>query len=195
MQVIENCLAHYPPAIVQNPKQLLADLQGFFINRIKTVFQDYSFSHDEIEASLESGVSDIYDSFCSVAALHRFRQKGDRFPLLYEVYKRAKGQISEHKELPFSTALLKENAEKELDNCLVSTQKSLEKALMSHDYDQAYLLIAELQATLFDQVRILADEPELRTNRIALLQRVFALFGKLLDFSKIKTAGRLNTQA
>ncbi len=189
MQVIENCLKHYPMAIVQDQKQLLADLQTFFSNRIKSVFQDYSFSHDEIEASLENGVSDIYDIFCNVEALHRFRQKGDQFPLLYEVYKRAKGQISEHKTLPFSTALLKESAEKDLDNCLVSTKESLDLALRSHDYDQAYLLIAELQpklATLFDQVRILADEPELRTNRIALLQRVFALFGKLLDFSKIK---------
>lgn len=188
MQVIENCLSHYPLAIVQDQKQLLADLQNFFINRIKSVFQDYELSHDEVEASLNNGFTDIYDSFCSVQALHRFRQKGDRFPLLYEVYKRAKGQISEHKSLPFSTALLKESAEKDLDSCLVTTQESLRSALASHDYDRAYLLIAELQpklATLFDQVRILADEPEIRTNRIALLQRVFALFGKLLDFSKI----------
>ena len=189
MEVIESCLSHYPLAIVQDKKQLLADLQNFFINRIKSVFQDYELRHDEIEASLDNGFTDIYDSFCSVQALHRFRQKGDQFPQLFEVYKRAKGQISEHKSLPFSSALLKENAEKELDNCLVTTQESLRSALASHDYDRAYLLIAELQpklATLFDQVRILADEPEIRTNRIALLQRVFALFGKLLDFSKIK---------
>lgn len=189
MRVFEQCLDNFPSAVVQKPKEVLSDLQSFLINRIKTIFQDYGFSHDEIEASLESGVSDIYDTFCKVQALHHFRRKGDQFPLLYEVYKRAKGQITQQSSLPFSTALLRENAERDLDTCLIKTQGSLDKALNTHDYDRAYLLIADLQpklAKLFDEVRILADEPELRTNRIALLQRVFALFGKLLDFSKIK---------
>ena len=39
---------------------------------------------------------------------------------------------------------------------------------------------------LFDKVKILDDNPVLQNNRLALLQKVFALFGKLIDFSKIQ---------
>jgi glycyl-tRNA synthetase len=50
-------------------------------------------------------------------------------------------------------------------------------------------MIAKLQAPLaklFDSVKILSEDPKLRENRIALLQKVFSPFHQLLDFSKIQ---------
>ncbi|MGZ3633379.1 MAG: hypothetical protein ACXWM7_03520, partial [Parachlamydiaceae bacterium] len=63
------------------------------------------------------------------------------------------------------------------------------------EYDQAYQLIAALQAplaTLFEQVKILDNNPALQANRIALLQRVFERFSQLLDFSKIQQQKTVN---
>ncbi len=56
-------------------------------------------------------------------------------------------------------------------------------------YTAAYELLAKLQpplADLFDHVKILADDPKLRANRLALLQKVFGYFSTLLDFSQIQ---------
>ena len=170
---------------------LLKEIEAFLTNRVKTVFQDYGFSKDEIEAGLTYGFTDIYDAFCKVKALHKFRLSNAKFPLLCEVYKRAKGQLNGQAQTPFKSELLQEQAEKELDQVLNATQIKFDQAMVRHDYDQAYELIVQIQpalAHLFDEVKILADDPKIKDNRIALLQRVFSLFEQLLDFSKIQAA-------
>ena len=168
---------------------LIPEIEGFLSNRIKTIFLDYGFNKDEIEAGLSRGFSDIFDAYCKVKALHRFRKENARFPLLCEVYKRAKGQINNSEPLPFSADLLQEKAEKNLDEILNSVVVKFDQAIERQNYDEAYALIAEIQpalAQLFDEVKILADDPKVRNNRIALLQRVFALFNRLLDFGKLQ---------
>ncbi len=46
---------------------------------------------DEIEASLAQAVSDVYDTFCRVKALHDFRATDGKILGTLEVFKRAKG--------------------------------------------------------------------------------------------------------
>ena len=188
-EVLSECFATFPKLSQNQRQELLKEIGAFITNRIKTVFLDYGLAKDEIEAGLSYGFNDIYDAYCRVQALHKFRTENDKFPLLYEVYKRAKGQINDHAPANFSKALLKEPAEISLDRELDSIQDQFSAAISKHDYDQAYDLIAQIQpglAALFDKVKILADDPKLQENRIALLQRVFGLFSKLLDFSKIQ---------
>lgn len=193
IQLISECFDVYPKNLIHNKKELLAEIEMFITNRIKTVFLDDGFTKDEIEAALAGGFANVYDAYCKVEALHRFRESDNKFSLLFEVFKRAKGQLANQKSLEFSVDRLKEPAEKKLDNILGLIQGQLEKAIQAKNYTKAYELIAELQAplaVLFDQVKILTDDIELKNNRIALLQRVFDLFGRLLDFSKIQDRSR-----
>lgn len=188
-EVFKKCFSHFPTSLQSNKNELLAEIEAFIVNRIKTIFQDYGFAKDEIEASVSFGIQDIYDAFSRVQALHNFRQSSDRFPLLYEVYKRAKGQTEGYTPPPFQPQLIKEDAEKELDSLLNKIKPKFEAAINKRDYNTAYALIAEIQPALdklFNEVKILADDPKILNNRIALLHRVFALFSQLLDFSKIQ---------
>lgn len=187
--VLQECMGHFPPGLIKDKTGLLSEIEAFIINRVKTVFQDYGLRKDEIEAALALGFTDIYDAFCKVQSLHQFREKNaSEFSSLYEVYKRAKGQLNGQSQSPFSKTLLKENAEIALNQNLDQIQVQFDQTLTSRDYDQAYRLIATVQpslAQLFDQVKILADDDSIRNNRIALLRRVFTLFDRLLDFGKI----------
>ena len=93
----------FSSSIMQNKEEVIDEILAFIINRIKTVFQDYGFYKDEIEASLAYGSNDIYDTFCRVKALHDFREKAkSQFSSLYEVYKRAKGQLNGHHAIKHS---------------------------------------------------------------------------------------------
>ena len=184
------CLQAFPKVAEAQKEPLLQEVEAFLLNRLKTVFLDYGFKKDEIEAGLANHFDDVYDAFCRVQALHKFRVHNDKFPSLCEVYKRAKGQLSNQTQVSFNAALLQETAEKDLDASLSKSEVSFNAALKSQNYDQAYELIAAVQpplAALFDQVKILADDPALQHNRIALLQRVFSRFALLLDFSKLQT--------
>ena len=191
MQVIDHAFDQFPKELLNSKAELMQEVETFVTNRVKTVFLDYGVSKDEIEAALSGGFTDIYDAYCKVQSLHQFRQSNNKFPLLFEVYKRAKGQINQagHNGIHFSESLLRENAEIELNQILVKNEKAFEKALSDQNYDKAYEMIAQIQpplAKLFDEVKILCGDKEIRDNRVALLHKVFGLFGKLLDFSKIQ---------
>lgn len=187
--LLEKCFDHFPENLIKNKQVLIKEIEMFMINRTKTVFLDEGFTKDEIEASLGSGFSDIYDAYCKVSALKQFRQSGDRFSKLFEVYKRAKGQLANQKPVAFKKELLVEPAEQHLNTVLSGMEAEFQSAIEARNYKRAYELIANLQdplAVLFEQVKILADDQGVKDNRIALLARVFGLFEKLLDFSKIQ---------
>jgi glycyl-tRNA synthetase len=187
-EILKDCCSNFPQINPAKAQEILLEIEAFIINRIRSVFLDYGFEKSEIEASLFFGFTEIYDTFCKVNALHRFRKNNPQFGSLLEVYKRAKGQLADQAEYPFSEQLMKEEAEKKLDEALREIQPQFEKAIAAQDYDRAYELIALLQpplAALFEQVKILAEDSALRNNRLGLLQRVFALFAKLVDFSKL----------
>ncbi len=169
---------------------LLKEIEAFLTNRVKTVFLDYGFTKDEIEAGLAYGFSDIYDAFCRVDALHKFRAQGDKFQPLYEVFKRAKGQVdSKVSEVRFSRQLLSENAETEPTAPSMRPKTPspchpiprLRQGLRPHRPPSAPPRHPLRQGQ--DPRRRRTD---LHVNRLALLQRVFGLFGQLLDFNKIQ---------
>lgn len=189
-KTLEQCIDNFPSTLIKNKAQLIEELEQFITNRVKTVFLDYGFSKDEIEASLSHGCADIYDTFSRVKALHQFRKDSvNQFSSLFEVYKRAKGQIQGTDGASVSVDLLQEEPEKKLYQLLEGQQKAFEDSISKRDYNQAYELIAKVQpalAELFDKVKILSDEEQIRKNRLALLYKVFNLFGEVLDFSKIQ---------
>jgi glycyl-tRNA synthetase len=169
-------------------KTILEILQ-FITARAKSVFEEYGYKKDEIDAVLQEVCTDPFDQFCKVKALHEFRKKGPEFAKLFEVYKRAKGQLEVPAQTPFTSALIQEPAEKNLVQALEKLQKHWRETLIDKNYLLAFQHLATLQphlAHLFDTVKILADDPKLRNNRIALLQKVFSNFEELLDFSKIQ---------
>jgi glycyl-tRNA synthetase len=168
---------------------IVQEILAFITARAKSVFEEYGFKKDEIEASLQGLCIDPYDQFCKTQALHAFRSSGTEFAKLFEVYKRAKGQLEKPATASFQPSLAIEPAEKELMHALDILQKHWKGTIKEHKYFEAFRMIAKLQAPLaklFDSVKILADDTHLRDNRIALLQKVFAPFQELLDFSKIQ---------
>lgn len=190
-KMIEECCKFFPKLEhnVAEKNHLVSEILTFITARTKGVFEDFGFKKDEIEASLQTLCWDPYDQFCKTEALHTFRKSGSEFNQLFEVYKRAKGQLQKPTSTPFNPALAQEKAEVELVHTLDQINKSWKSTLSDRNYVEAFKLTAKLQpplAKLFDTVKILADDPKLQENRIALLQKVFAHFEQLLDFRHIQ---------
>lgn len=170
--------------------QVIEEILRYITARAKGVFEEKGFRKDEIEASLAGICIDPYEQFCKLQALHEFRKSSDKFQKLFEVYKRAKGQLEKMSPTPFDSSLAKEPAEKELVTALNHLEKEWKGLIADRNYARAFNEIAKLQpplANLFDTVLILAEDMKIRNNRIALLQKVFSYFVQLLDFSKIQS--------
>lgn len=185
LSTLEALSLHYPHKIIPETLQEILD---FMKTRLKTIFEEIGFKKDEIEASLTKKNLNPYDLYLRLQALEKFR-KTQEFEKLYEVYKRAKGQISSESSSSFNEKLLEEQAEIALYAHLSSIKKSLFYSFESSDYESSIKILSTLQkplADLFDQVKILCDNDLVRENRLALLKNVFLLFSELLDFSKIQ---------
>ena len=162
----------------------------FLIARLRTIFQEEGFSKEETEAVLSRGCEDVYDAYCRLFALRTFRRHHPvAFSALLEVFKRAKGQLEEKVSDTITPNLLHEPSEKNLYLLLQESAPRFQALVKEGSYQEAYLLMAAFQApldALFSEVKILAENPSLRANRLALLYRVFALFEQLLDFRKMQ---------
>ncbi|MCI0382027.1 MAG: glycine--tRNA ligase subunit beta [Chlamydiae bacterium] len=183
------CFAQFKDPL-QNQK-IIKEILEYIQSREKGVLEEKGYKKDEVEAALSYPSYDPFDQFCKVQALHEFRSSSlHEFSRLYEVYKRAKGQLEKTIEIPFNPSLILEPAEKELLSALENLERKWQSILSERRYVEAFHQMAKLQtplANLFDHVKILADDPNVRNNRISLLQKVFSLFIKLLDFSKIQS--------
>lgn len=189
-ETLKKCASCYPDSLMRQNPLLLEEVLLFIINRVRTVFMEEGFPKDEIEASLANGCADIYDTYCRIQALRTFRSTSPQpFSSLLEVYKRAKGQLNSHTTAHMNPTLLHEKAEIELYHLFQKQASAFQKILFSKNYGAAYQLIASFQpalARLFAEVKILAEDPAIRTNRLSLLSHIFSLFGELVDFGKIQ---------
>ncbi len=170
-------------------KAAIKEVLTFLRSRMRTVLEFYGFEKDEVEAGLQAQLSDPFDEFCRVKAIHDFRKNSKDFQKLAEVYKRAKGQVSKKTISTLNTSLFVAQEERNLHTQLRSMQKDWAHALENSDYQKGFTLLSQLQsplASLFDNVKILADDEKIRMNRIALLSKVLSHFTYLLDFEKIQ---------
>lgn len=185
---LEEACTHFPKIQTSAVNALVQEILSFVTARAKSVFEEYGFKKDECDAALQGVCIDPFDQFRKTQALHTFR-KSPQFAKLFEVYKRAKGQLEKPAAQSFNPHIATESAERDLVHALDILNKHWKNTIKDKNYTEAFAQLAKLQsplAKLFDTVKILADDPIVRENRIALLQRVFAPFQDLLDFSKIQ---------
>ena len=113
---------------------------------------------------------------------------------LLAAYRRASNilRIEERKDGPFrdaaASSLLKEPAEQTLYRALVAGMAA-DKLVHDEQYADAMTEMAKLRHPLdafFDQVTVNAPEPDIRRNRLLLLNQVRSTMDRVADFSRIE---------
>ncbi|MGB5247038.1 MAG: glycine--tRNA ligase subunit beta [Woeseia sp.] len=88
-------------------------------------------------------------------------------------------------------ALFQETAERSLFDALVNAQAAVAGLLVKRQYQQVLARLAELRAPVdqfFDDVMVMADDPAVRQNRLALLASLRAEFLNVADISRLSIA-------
>ncbi len=175
-------------------KKILQEIEDFLTSRFRTMLVDEGYDKDEVEAVLAQGLSDCYDLKQKIHALHNFRQKKrDTFVAILQMHTRAKkillSQKSDTRFPETNPKLFQDKSEEVLFQTLTRLKKAFYEKYAERHYEAAFSLLAELQApvnTLFDSAKVIADEIDIRTNRLALMQEVRDLCEELVDFSKLQ---------
>jgi glycyl-tRNA synthetase beta chain len=85
-------------------------------------------------------------------------------------------------------SLLSDAAEIELGSALVNLQSAVSTMTAAGDYQGALQSLADLRTPIdrfFEEVRVMADEEQIRNNRLAVLSQLHALFYGIADISKL----------
>jgi glycyl-tRNA synthetase beta chain len=177
-----------------------ADLLDFFAERLKVQMRDQGVRHDVIDAVFALGdEDDLVRLLARVDALQAFLDTEAGGNLL-TAYGRAanivRAEERKDKSLPAritgapAAALLELAEEKAVASALAEVERTVTPALQKEDFARAMQALAGLRAPIdafFDKVTVnVQDKPDLRLNRLKLLNQIRATMDAVADFSKIE---------
>jgi glycyl-tRNA synthetase beta chain len=172
-----------------DPKQVTGQVLEFLRGRLKALWSE-EFDVDLVEAVLAAGHDDVVDARQRLQALAVVRQREDFVPLAV-AFKRV-ANIQEKAPAggaEVDATLLAEPAEKALQVELERVEREAAALRTRRDYPAILRAVATLKPAIdafFDGVMVMAEDPPVRANRLALMRRVAALFADVADFRKIQ---------
>jgi glycyl-tRNA synthetase beta chain len=194
-------------------KSVRIDLLAFFHDRLKVYLRDKGHRHDHIDAVLSRADGSPEDDLVLIVkkleALEAFLKTDDGANLAAAFKRGANILKAEEKKggIPplekgglggdpqaktghaVDAALLQLAEEKALFAALSGAEGKTQAAVQREDFTGAMASLSTLRAPLdafFDKVTVNADDPKLRMNRLALLQRLIAATATVADLSKLE---------
>jgi len=183
--LVEAAAAQYPQGVLQNNTDEVVD---FVLSRFSALLHDEGNANDTIQAVAIRRPTQPLDFVSRVRALEAFRSH-DAAEALFAANKRVANILSKNKVDSDALAdpnLFEQEQEKALFACITERQERLEQNVASWDYKASLEALAELRAPIdafFDDVMVMADDPAVKQNRLALLSQLRAMFLSVADIS------------
>ena len=179
-------------ALHQNLKaddQRVETILSYMLERFRAWYQDEGIAAEVFMAVSAKRLSAPLDIHNRVQAVHSFSQL-EESQALAAANKRVSNILNKVNEgdiaQSIDNSLLTDDAEKQLSQILQDKQLELEPLLSDRKYEQALASLASLRQPVdafFDNVMVMADEPALRANRLAILSQLRGLFLQVADIS------------
>jgi glycyl-tRNA synthetase beta chain len=196
-ETLQRAIAAYAGMDIKDavaPAEALSTLLEFWRGRQEFLAAEAGFAVDVVRAALGAGDGDPAEARRRMEAVRAFRPTPG-FDDLAAAHKRLRNILAGQKDaaVPFEAARLKEPAERGLAERLGAVRPAVQAAVARGDHAAALGQIASLREPVdrfFGEVMVLAEDPVLRKNRVALLRDLAALFLTVADFSEIAAAQR-----
>ena len=177
----------FPQGLLKNDWLVLEE---FFKDRLRSYLKDWGYSAPEVEAALHAqGMTTWSDLKIRLQAVRAFAALPES-PALAAANKRIgnilkkAGEVDAH----VNTALLQEDAEKNLYAAMQKLLPTSEAQFKSGDYTASLQTLAALRVPVdafFDGVMVNADEMDLRLNRLGLLKMLHVAMNRVADLSRL----------
>lgn len=185
---------HEHPPRIQGGAELEKQVLDFLLERARFILREkHGFAYDEINAAFAAGADNLSDAVDRVAAIRAIRHTRD-FVSLAAAFKRIRNILeksagkADRAQAAVNPGLFREAPEREL---FAAAQKIGERSTQlrkARQYRQALETISGLRPSVdlfFDKVLVMAEEEDVRRNRIALLGGLLKEFSTIADFSEI----------
>jgi glycyl-tRNA synthetase beta chain len=176
------------PALAASEEKAEPALMEFFVERLRFFFSR-KYGYDELNAvfavaGLDRPVGDVERRLEAISAL----RDSEDFRALSLAFKRVGNILSGQKPGEVDPGFFFEEDEKKLFEGLESVRPRAEERISSGRYREALQELSTLRGAVdrfFDEVLVMAEDRNLRDNRLALLKRLESLFSGVADLSQI----------
>lgn len=175
-------------------KDVLHKLHKFCLERLKYWYLEQDVSAQVIDSVLSINAKDPFDIQNRIFAVHHFKSLNEAQSLA-QANKRVKNILQKNnitlslQHLPAVDAeLLIETSEKDLFETIHQLQAKTHPLIIEGKYQEALTQLASLKQpvdSFFDSVLVMAEDENLKQNRISLLTHLYALFMQIADVSKL----------
>lgn len=180
---------------VHESKQLLKrssdeirkDLYDFFALRVKNVLSD-NVRYDVVDAVMASGYDDVVSVVQRGVALMEVVNHQPDFKVTVESFNRASNLAAKAEVFTIDAGKFVENVERDLFDCYKNVHTKYQASLTAGDYAKALQDLSELKEAItayFDKVMVMAEDLDVRANRLAQLHAISEDLKSFADFSKI----------
>lgn len=191
-------LAEVAAAACGQNEALATKVRAFLAERLEFYLREArGQAYDVVKAVLAAGAEDVRDAVARAEAVTAVRGSDD-FAAVSAAFRRMKNILAQAAEKGIApgartdNALLTEATEKALAQRSAELAARVSTLRAEKNYKAGLESIATLRPQVdafFDGVMVMAPEPEIRANRLALLTQVLGDFSGIADFSEIVTAG------
>ncbi len=169
------------------------EVHHFMLERLKGIYAEQGFQSDLYEAIVVTEPKNLIDFDKRIKAVAHFQTLAEATPLA-AANKRI-GNIlkkSNSADLPkrADERLFDSKHESVLFNQIQQLSSLVRPLFESGDYEEALRHLSQLKDPvdlLFDNVMVMADDPAIRNNRLALLNQMRSLFLQVADISKLQS--------
>ena len=171
--------------------EALAKLNDFFAGRVKNYFLTQGNDTLLVEAVMNAGCDDVWAASRRLAALVEesgkpgFADNAQTFKRVANILRKQGAGTA----CAFRRELLTEEPEKALADALDAMAARFDALWAEDRFDELLALVDGVRPTVdafFDGVMVMAEDAEVRANRLGLLQVLLSRMGKLADFSALQ---------
>jgi glycyl-tRNA synthetase beta chain len=189
-ELVEKALSLFDFNSETEAAETASKVGAFLENRLAYVMTEEGYDKDTVAAVLGAGVRDVPAAWRRVNALQRLKTQPDFEPIA-AAFKRVVNIIRKAGETAageVAEGLFEHPSESGLLAAGRSVQAQLQEDLNRGQYSQALARMATLRGPVdafFEHVMVMADDAQVRRNRLSLLALVAGLFDTFADFSKL----------
>ena len=187
--IVEKAISLYTVELADDTR---TSVLNFIKERLRVILlQTHQYAPDLADAVLAVGAVDIIDILKRASTLAEFRLTPN-FEEVYNALNRVLRILPPDAPETVDATLLCDDAEKQLYACITEAELGFQQSIQERDYAKLLTQLAALQPaidTFFDDVLVMAEEPALRTNRLALLNRIGQNIYAVADLTKLVIAG------
>jgi len=174
-------------------------ITGFLKGRISAILSDKGFAYDVVDSIMSVGDTDAIGALKRANALSELRKRSE-FDRIYPAFNRVLRILPDQYKRKYQDGvdnifinsidpkLFQDKAESDLYESILQVEKDAKEFSSKSNYTEvlaSLITLCDSIDSFFDKIMVMAEQENIRNNRLALLDRLAGMLYLVADFSKL----------